>query len=247
MDNSILSIPLGSNITLPIIGIHRSPLSQKFGTPRQPNLVNLSSQIHLFAPYDTQDAFVGIEQFSHLWIVWQFHHNKAQASFRPQVRPPRLGGNDKMGVFATRSMYRPSGLGLSVVALDKISCADNGRGVVLHLLGADMIDGTPIIDIKPYLPYSDSLPTATSPMTTPSTKDVQWSEIAKHQADDFVKSGKLTQQDLDIIHKLIAQDPRPAYRQQETNTPFSMRYDGVDVVFFMQNMSLMIDELKAVV
>ena len=146
----------------PIIGYHRAPLSQKFGAPRQPNLVALTSVIEMLPPYDTPAAFEGLAAFSHIWISWQFHHNyrkkdthQTDSSFRAQVRPPRLGGNQKIGVFASRSMYRPSGLGLSVVALDRIEIVE-GR-VLLIIKGADMIDGTPIIDIKPYVAYSDAI------------------------------------------------------------------------------------------
>lgn len=140
----------------PMIGYHRAPLSQKFGAPRQPNLVALTSIIEMIAPYDSPAAFAGLDAFSHIWISWQFHHNytnkdthigKGGTGFRAQVRPPRLGGNQKIGVFASRSMYRPSALGLSVVKLESIEVCD-GR-VLLIISGADMIDGTPIIDIKP--------------------------------------------------------------------------------------------------
>ena len=146
----------------PIIGYHRAPLSQKFGAPRQPNLVALTSAVEMIAPYDTPAAFEGLETFSHIWVSWQFHHNyrhkdsrQANSGFRAQVRPPRLGGNQKIGVFASRSMYRPSALGLSVVKLERIEIRQ-GR-VLLIVKGADMIDGTPIIDIKPYVAYSDAL------------------------------------------------------------------------------------------
>ena len=146
----------------PIIGYHRAPLSQKFGAPRQPNLVALTSVIEMLSPYDTPAAFEGLDAFSHIWISWQFHHNyrykdnnQADTGFRPQVRPPRLGGNKKIGVFASRSMYRPSALGLSVVKLEHVKIVQ-GR-VLLTISGADMIDDTPIIDIKPYVAYSDAL------------------------------------------------------------------------------------------
>lgn len=142
-------------ITFPIIGYHHSPLTQKFGIPRQPNLVQVSSHIEFVPPYDNVAAFEGIENYSHLWIIWQFHHNRPQANFRPQVRPPRFGGNAKMGVFATRSMYRPSPLGLSVVRLERLEVINHK--VRLYIIGADMADGTPIFDIKPYLAFSDSI------------------------------------------------------------------------------------------
>lgn len=217
--------------TVPIIGIHRSPLSQKFGTPRQPNLVNLHTHIDLLSPYDTFDAFDGISHYSHLWIIWQFHQNKPQAHFRPQVRPPRLGGNDKMGVFATRSMYRPSNLGLSVVQFSHLS--QQGKSLSLHIFGADMIDGTPIVDIKPYLPYADSLPCAKNPMAKPTIKAVKISPTAKKSIDEQIKAGNLSLIDIAHIKELIAQDPRPAYHQGRIDKPFIMRYGSFDVQFLM--------------
>src|SRR5690606_37423277 len=164
----------------PIIGYHRAPLSQKFGAPRQPNLVAMTSVIEMLAPYDTPAAFVGLEDFSHIWISWQFHHNylykdkldkdkhslnnklqdKNDSNFRPKVRIPRMGCKQKIGRFASRSMYRPSALGMSVVKLARIEMVE-GR-VLLIINGNDMIDGTLINDIKPYVAYSDALPEAKS-------------------------------------------------------------------------------------
>ena len=255
-----------SNHIAPIIGYHRAPLSQKFGAPRQPNLVALTSVIEMIAPYDTPAAFVGLEDFSHIWVSWQFHHNylykdkqanKADSSFRAQVRPPRLGGNQKIGVFASRSMYRPSALGLSVVKLEAIEIVE-GR-VLLIISGADMIDGTPIIDIKPYVTYSDALPEAKSGFapSAPHLLEVTVTKVAyeqfvqiidnqhihneaekiAHNEKATVKSvihkmqKQLLMPDLDNIKALIAQDPRPAYRQKEVNTSFIMRYKSVDVSF----------------
>ncbi|HCT73957.1 MULTISPECIES: tRNA (N6-threonylcarbamoyladenosine(37)-N6)-methyltransferase TrmO [Psychrobacter] len=258
----------------PIIGYHRAPLSQKFGAPRQPNLVALNSAIEMLAPYDTPAAFEGLEAFSHIWISWQFHHNytnkdthvgKAGTGFRARVRPPRLGGNQKIGVFASRSMYRPSALGLSVVKLESIEVVEGG--VLLIISGADMIDGTPIIDIKPYVAYSDVLSNAKSGFapTAPDLLEVIITESAYEQFMTFVDIGRcdksdnktenknnkkaicaknhsvatLVQQmqeqllisDIETIKALIAQDPRPAYRRAEINTPFVMRYKSVDVSF----------------
>ena len=263
----------------PIIGYHHAPLSQKFGAPRQPNLVALTSVIEMLTPYDTPAAFIGLEDFSHIWVSWQFHHNylykdklykdkqtsldnhnqqeKVESAFRPQVRPPRLGGNQKIGVFASRSMYRPSALGLSVVKLECIEIVE-GR-VLLIISGADMIDGTPIIDIKPYVAYSDALPHAQSGFapSAPHLLDVTVTELAYEQfiqiianqsADNTaVENAKnkqssvkavidkiqkqLLRSDLDTIKALIAQDPRPAYRRTEINTSFIMRYKSIDVSF----------------
>ncbi|WP_201555031.1 tRNA (N6-threonylcarbamoyladenosine(37)-N6)-methyltransferase TrmO [Psychrobacter immobilis] len=268
----------------PMIGYHRAPLSQKFGAPRQPNLVALTSIIEMIAPYDSPAAFAGLDAFSHIWISWQFHHNytnkdthigKGGTGFRAQVRPPRLGGNQKIGVFASRSMYRPSALGLSVVKLESIEVVE-GR-VLLIISGADMIDGTPIIDIKPYVAYSDALSNAKSGFapTAPDLLEIIITESAYEQFMTLVDAGRcdkndndndndndngtetenknnekaihaknnsvetLIQQtqeqlliaDIEIIKALIAQDPRPAYRRAEINTPFVMRYKSVDVSF----------------
>lgn len=266
-------------IELPIIGYIRSPLSQKFGIPRQPNLVKTPAIIELIPPFDTVAAFNGLENFSHLWLIWQFHHNKAQDSFKPQVRPPRLGGNEKIGVFATRSMYRPASIGLSVVKLEKI---DSREGKVrLHISGADMVDGTPIVDIKPYIGYSDSISEAKSGFAenSPVPKRVVFSDnfhqqysricqqnlnqislntadLSEHlaqldygQSDDtsLAKAANLTQEDLGLIEQLIAQDPRPAYRQHEIHRIFTMRYKAFDIGFFMDTYgSLVIDTLLKV-
>ncbi|MGO2997862.1 MAG: tRNA (N6-threonylcarbamoyladenosine(37)-N6)-methyltransferase TrmO [Moraxellaceae bacterium] len=182
------NMSLDNSHHVPIIGYHRAPLSQKFGAPRQPNLVALTSAIEMLAPYDTPAAFDGLEAFSHIWVSWQFHHNyrdkdnnQANSSFRAQVRPPRLGGNQKIGVFASRSMYRPSALGLSVVKLERIEIVQ-GR-VLLVIEGADMIDGTPIIDIKPYVAYSDALMSAESGFApiAPTLLDVVITETAYEQ------------------------------------------------------------------
>ena len=249
--------------TAPIIGYHRAPLSQKFGAPRQPNLVALPSVIEMRSPYDNPAAFIGLEAFSHIWLSWQFHHNfkpkhalenhaqpSAASAFRAQVRPPRLGGNQKIGVFASRSMYRPSGLGLSVVKLERIEVIE-GR-VLLLISGADMIDATPIIDIKPYVAYSDSHTEAVSGFATtePELAIVTVSDMAQDQFKKLVNSDsfnqkakptlattinevqqKLIASDIDYIKALIAQDPRPAYRKGELNSSFVMRYKSVDVSF----------------
>lgn len=181
----------------PIIGYHRAPLSQKFGAPRQPNLVALTSVIEMLAPYDTPAAFDGLDKFSHIWVSWQFHHNyryknnnETSSDFRAQVRPPRLGGNQKIGVFASRSMYRPSGLGLSVVKIEQVKIVQ-GR-VLLIIKGADMIDGTPIIDIKPYVAYSDALIQAESGFapTAPELLTVTVTDAANEQFMMLVSAGE---------------------------------------------------------
>ena len=266
----------------PIIGYHRAPLTQKFGAPRQPNLVALTSTIEMLAPYDDPAAFIGMEAFSHIWISWHFHHNyinknnslnKTDSSFRPQVRPPRLGGNQKIGVFASRSMYRPSALGLSVVKLERIEVVE-GR-VLLVISGADMIDATPIIDIKPYVAYSDAIMEAASGFapSAPILLKVTMTDSAHEQFMGLVNTEKneeladkatevklntvaahihqiqnqLLVSDLDVIKALIAQDPRPAYRRDDTKTAFVMRYKSVDVSFRLtESEKLQITDVVAV-
>ena len=250
----------------PIIGYHRAPLTQKFGAPRQPNLVALTSVIEMSSPYDTPAAFVGLEAFSHIWVSWQFHHNyidkdnssnKIDSSFRAQVRPPRLGGNQKIGVFASRSMYRPSALGLSVVKLERIEVIE-GR-ILLVISGADMIDATPIIDIKPYVAYSDAIAHAESGFASaaPTLSEVKITDLAYEQFMSLVSKGQVDKNDdkktdtelttvaariykiqsqllisdIDVMKALIAQDPRPAYRRHDTKTSFVMRYKSIDISF----------------
>ncbi|TCO83013.1 tRNA-Thr(GGU) m(6)t(6)A37 methyltransferase TsaA [Plasticicumulans lactativorans] len=135
------------------VGVVRSPYREKFAVPRQPGLAALPATLELLPPYDRAEAVRGLEAFSHVWLIFAFHATAAQG-WKPTVRPPRLGGNARVGVFATRSTFRPNPLGLSVVRLVGIRTAP---GVVLELEGADLLDGTPVFDIKPYLPYADAL------------------------------------------------------------------------------------------
>lgn len=140
------------------IGVIRSPYKEKFAVPRQPGLViHGSGELHLVAPYNQADAVRGLEAFSHLWVVFVFHQTM-EGGWRPTVRPPRLGGNARMGVFATRSTFRPNPIGMSLVELKGIRCQKDQ--VILELGSLDLVDGTPVIDIKPYLPFAEALPDA---------------------------------------------------------------------------------------
>ncbi|WP_019672341.1 tRNA (N6-threonylcarbamoyladenosine(37)-N6)-methyltransferase TrmO [Psychrobacter lutiphocae] len=240
---------LQSEVSIPIIGYHHSPLTQKFGLPRQANIVPLATTIEFLPPYGTPDAFMGLAEFSHLWVTWFIHKNPTTPeTFKPLVRPPRLGGNKKRGLFATRSPFRPSQLGLSVVQLVKVAVVnDNGQdSVVLHLLGADMLDGTPIIDIKPYIAYSDAISDAASSFasSSPEFLPVVISKQVQQQLDKLhaqVTEGLdvsdspdvLTGTDVELICQLIGLDPRPAYRHQETDTVCVMRYKNFDISFEM--------------
>ena len=221
-----------TELTLPIIGYMHSSYKEKFGIPRQPNLVQVESYIEMLAPYNDVLAFEGIEAFSHLWLVWQFHDNKnpEQTQFRPQVRPPRLGGNKKIGVFATRSMYRPSPIGLSVV---KLKCVKKeGKSVRVYVTGSDLLDGTPIVDIKPYIHYSDAVIDAVSgyAQDEPNRKSVIWSDRAIKQKQQLLTSGKLSVQTAQELEAVLSLDPRPAYQDDEARV-YKMKFAAVDIAF----------------
>ena len=209
-----------------------SSYKEKFGIPRQPNLVQVESYIEMSAPYNDVLAFEGIEAFSHLWLVWQFHDNKnpEKNQFRPQVRPPRLGGNKKIGVFATRSMYRPSPIGLSVVRLKCVK--KEGKSVRVYVTGSDLLDGTPIVDIKPYIHYSDAVIDAESgyAQDEPKRKSVIWSDRAIEQKQQLLTSGKLSVQTLQELEAILSLDPRPAYQDDEARV-YKMKFAAVDIAF----------------
>ncbi|OTP88659.1 tRNA (N6-threonylcarbamoyladenosine(37)-N6)-methyltransferase TrmO [Gilliamella apicola] len=193
------------------IGIIHSPYSEKFAVPRQPNLVTAGQgELHLLAPYNNTVSVKGLEQFSHLWLLFQFHHIEPE-KWRLTVRPPRLGGNKTLGVFATRSPFRPNHIGLSAVELKDIVIKN--KQIILKLGSIDLVDGTPIIDIKPYIPYCDSYPTAIAgyAQSEPERKiTVEFSPQAQLILTSYLSTyPHLTE----LITQVISQDPRPAYKQ----------------------------------
>ena len=194
-----------------VIGTIESPYKQKFAIPRQPGLIaEAKGKLILSPPYADDDIVRGIESFSHLWLLFVFHET-ASKGWSPLVRPPRLGGNARKGVFATRATFRPNPIGLSVVKLEKVYRQQ--QKLVLELSGIDLLDGTPILDIKPYLPYADALPDAAggfadSAPETPMT--VSFSE----QARDFILAQKAHPELALLIEKVLKQDPRPSYKKQ---------------------------------
>ncbi|WP_180103826.1 tRNA (N6-threonylcarbamoyladenosine(37)-N6)-methyltransferase TrmO [Acinetobacter sp. YH12134] len=233
-----------TDLTLPIIGIMKSPYKEKFGIPRQPNLVQVESYIDMLEPYNDLLAFEGIEAFSHLWLLWQFHDNKnqQQTKFRAQVRPPRLGGNQKIGVFATRSMYRPSPVGLSVVQLKQVKKV--GKAVRVYVTGSDLLDGTPILDIKPYIQYSDAVMEAQSgyAQDEPERKQVVWTEQAAVQKQQLLQQHKISAQMLGELEQVLSLDPRPAYQEDETRL-YKMHFANIDVGFLVQPDQVLIQML----
>lgn len=234
-----------TELTIPVIGIMKSPYKEKFGIPRQPNLVEVGSYIEMQAPYNDLLAFEGIEEFSHLWLLWQFHDNKNQenSKFRPQVRPPRLGGNQKIGVFATRSMYRPSSIGLSVVKLKEVKKV--GKTVRVYVTGSDLLDGTPIVDIKPYIHYSDAVTEAQSgyAQEEPQRKTVIWSDEAEQQKQQLLENGKISVQTIQELEQVLSLDPRPAY-QEDPERIYGIRFADFNIKFIVNETSVLIVEIE---
>ena len=205
-----MAVPLESCHITPI-GVIHTCFKEKFGIPRQPNLAaGAPGTLELSPEFARQEAVRGLEQFSHIWLIFVFHKaSKKNAVWSPMVRPPRLGGNKKVGVFASRSPFRPNPIGMSCVRLEKVEIA--AQGPRLHLTGVDILDQTPILDIKPYLPYSDRLDTARDGFApAPDTRvcDVTFSSTAMAQIREREKNIPNL---LSIITQVLENDPRPAY------------------------------------
>lgn len=217
-----------------IIARIRSPFAEKFGVPRQSGLVETAAEIVFEPPYRTADALRGLEGFSHVWLLWEFHQ-MADKEWTPTVRPPRLGGNARMGVFATRSPHRPNPIGLSCVRL--LGMEETKDGPVLRISGADLVDGTPIYDIKPYLSYCDSHPEATGGWTD-SVESV-------HLSVDFPEDllSAIPENDRPGLLGVLAQDPRPRY-QDDPERIYGLTYKNVNVKFLVVENTLRVKELK---
>lgn len=206
-----------------IIAHVQNEFRQKFGLPRQAGLTEgLLSTLVFEKEYGVEAAFRGLEGYSHLWVIWGFHDNK-KAGWTPTVRPPRLGGNKRMGVFATRSPYRPNPIGLSCVELVEIR-QTGAHGVELVVRGADMMDGTPVYDIKPYLPFADSIPDARAGFAGEHEK-----EALEVEMPDAVRQ-RLSQEEQETLESLLSQDPRPRYQQDESRV-YGFPFRGRDVHF----------------
>ena len=209
------------------IGIVHSCFREKFGIPRQPGLVPAArATLELLPPFNRPEAVRGLEDFSHLWLIFVFHGLPA-GQWQPTVRPPRLGGHRRMGVFATRSPFRPNPLGLSAVRLERVEIG--GGQVLLHLSGADVLDGTPVLDIKPYLPYADQVPDAFNRIADapPVAVPVEWSDSALVQAQ--VHAQRLGEPLVELIEQCLAQDPRPAYQVPEPERRYGVLLWDVQV------------------
>jgi len=214
------------NVNLKIIAHIRSDYTSKFAIPRQSGLVDLKSEIIFTKQYRNDDALRGLEGFSHLWLLWEFSESKND-EWSPTVRPPRLGGNKKVGVFATRSPFRPNPIGLSSVKLEKI-IRDTPDGTVLVVSGADLLDGTPIYDIKPYIAYTDSHPEALGGFS-----DGVFSKELKVNMPDKIKA-VLPSDKIEPLCKILSQDPRPAYQNDE-NRIYAFEFSSFHIEFFVKN------------
>ena len=212
-----------------------TPFGEKFGVPRQSGIADCPGRIVFEMPYRDPEAVRGLEGFSHVWLIWQFDRALRQ-NWSPTVRPPRLGGNQRMGVFATRSPFRPNGLGLSAVELERVSL-DEPDGPVLYVRGADMVSGTPIFDIKPYLAYADSYPDASGGFTDGDAGErltVDFPPELLARFDSGERQGLLS---------ALAADPRPRY-QDDPERVYGMRYDGRNVRFTVRDGTLFVTEVE---
>ncbi len=219
-----------------IIAYIRTDFSSKFGIPRQSGLVDELEATIIFEPeYRNPDALRGIEEYSHLWLLWQFSECMDK-EWTPTVRPPRLGGNKRMGVFATRSPFRPNPIGLSSVRLLGVEGTDK-YGYVLRVAGADLLDGTPIYDIKPYLPYVDSHPEASNGFAL-DKKDGRLTVEFPEELLNLIPSKKQS-----ALIAVLAQDPRPGY-QDIPDRIYGIEFAGLDVRFKVENSVLSVIEIK---
>ena len=218
-----------------VIGHIHTDFTSKFGIPRQSGLVPELKGVITFEPeFRNPEAFRGLEEFSHIWILWKFSKSEKE-HWSATVKPPRLGGKKRMGVFATRSPYRPNDIGLSSVKLEKISF-DEKYGPMLHVAGADLLDGTPIYDIKPYIAYTDSHPEATEGFAG----NVKGKELQVDFPAELLN--ELPAEKQKAIVGVLAQDPRPAYDTDETRL-YGVEFAGYDVRFTVAGNQLTVKEL----
>lgn len=219
-----LSTPSKDIYGLEPIGYVRSCFREKFGTPRQPGLISSATgEIVIHSPFHTPHAFTQLEQFSHIWVLFLFHQ-ALRDEWKPRVRPPRLGGNESLGVFASRSPFRPNPIGLSPLKLERIEYRD--KETRLHVRGLDLVDGTPVLDIKPYLPYVDAISDAHGGYASAAPApvlDVEFEPGAARKLEQLLARYPELQK---LIIETVGTDPRPAYRHQ-SNTSDPERIYGV--------------------
>ena len=223
------------NFSMKVIAHIRSDFSSKFGVPRQSGLVDSLEAAIVFEPeYRNADAVRGMEGFSHLWLIWAFHQ-AVRDTWSPTVRPPRLGGNTRMGVFATRSPFRPNPIGLSSVRLDRVETTAE-HGPVIYVRGADLVDGTPIFDIKPYIPYADSHPEAVGGFASAPAGETLTVVIPPEQLNKVSESRR------EALRGVLAQDPRPHY-QNDPNRVYGFQFAGMEIRFSVAEQTLTVLEI----
>lgn len=225
------------DVRIQVIARMKSDFPTKFGIPRQSGLVEELRSTIIFEPaFRNDDALRGIEDFSHLWLIWQFSE-AVRKDWSPTVRPPRLGGNTRLGVFATRSPFRPNSLGLSSVRLLGVEKTEE-YGTVLHVGGADLMDGTPIFDIKPYIPYGDCHTDATGGFTDTAGEFLL--------SVDFPEAllGRLPKEKRDAAIGVLSHDPRPSY-QRKPDRVYGIRFAGFDIRFTVSGDTLTVVAVEA--
>ncbi|MDD1795266.1 tRNA (N6-threonylcarbamoyladenosine(37)-N6)-methyltransferase TrmO [Enterovibrio sp. ZSDZ42] len=224
------------------VGRIQSPFKEKFAVPRQPGLApSATASILLCGEANQEDAIRGIEQFSHIWVLFLFDQNLEQG-WTPTVRPPRLGGNERIGVFASRATFRPNGIGMSVVSVRGVRKV--GNQVVVDIGSCDLVDGTPVIDIKPYIPYSDAIESAEGGYAgeAPKTLDVIFSTNAAHQ----INRQKDCEHKEQVIREVLAQDPRPAYKKGKVDTKeYAVHLFDLNVKFIVDEPLITVTAIEA--
>ncbi len=225
------------DVTIHPIAVMRSDFPTKFGIPRQSGLAeNLRSTIVFEPKYRNADALRGLEDFSHLWIIWQFSE-AVRTEWTPTVRPPRLGGNTRMGVFATRSPFRPNSLGLSCVKIIGLEHTPD-NGTVIHVAGADLMDGTPIFDIKPYIPYADCHPDALGGFTSTAGDFLLTVDFPAHLLNILPQNKQAA------AIEVLSHDPRPSY-QNSPDRVYGLSFAGFDIRFTVEDKTLRVVEVTA--
>lgn len=218
-----------------IIARIRSDFHTKFGIPRQSGMITALKATVVFEPeYRNPEAVRGLDGFSHIWLIWEFSES-VRDDWSPTVRPPRLGGNKRVGVFATRSPFRPNPIGLSSVRLESIDL-HTSDGPVLHVSGADLMDGTPIYDIKPYVPYTDNHPDATGGFTTHHSAG----QLNVHFPDELLR--QIPEDKREALKLVLANDPRPSY-QDDPERVYGLLFAGFDVRFIVREQDLQVKEI----
>ncbi len=226
---------MAESVSMKIIGHIQTDFETKFGIPRQSGLVNsLKAAVIPEPEYRVAEAFRGLEGYSHLWLLWQFSE-ALREDWSPTVRPPRLGGNTRMGVFASRSPYRPNAIGLSSVKLEKIDYSAK-EGPVLWVSGADLMNGTPIFDIKPYLAYTDAHPEATGGFALQETKGALAVSFLQELPSDFPSEKRAG------LLEALAQDPRPGYHDDPERI-YGMEFAGFELRFRVAEKQLTVLEV----